>query len=243
MNDASEHDIDRVLTALRDTEPTEGLEARILQALENRTPVRSTWFRRTSPMQWGLALTTAAVVLAIALTAHNTHHTAPGIAQSPVLMPSQNTVISTEASRLHATRSGEIAAFSEAGATHTPAQPSSTPTQPTYPPHELLCDCDPLAMADMQAPSQPAPPMPLSRDEQILRRAAQRGEQVQIALLEPLRDAPQRAQVPTAEDTALQHAVQGFLRQLAAAETLNPTPPTPDHDEPVPDTSSLTNPN
>jgi len=245
MNNASEHDIDRVLTALRDTEATEGMERRILHALENRTPARAAWLRWTSPMPWSLAaLATAAVVFAVALTAHNTRRPAPGIAQSSVLTPSPNAVISTEAQSspsvisTGAKRSGEIAAFTEASAAHTPAHLKST-AQAAYPPHELLCDCDPLAMAEMQAPSQPAPPMPLSRDERILSRAAQRGEQVQIALLEPFRDAPQRAQVPTAEDTALRHAVQGFLKQLAAAETLNPTPPTPDHDDPVPVPDSL----
>jgi len=83
MNHASEHDIDRVLTALRDTEPSVGLESRILQALEDRTPIRSAWFRWTPPMQWGLAaLATAAVVLAVAFTTHNTRRPTSTIAQT-----------------------------------------------------------------------------------------------------------------------------------------------------------------
>ena len=136
MNHASEHDIDRVLTALRDTEPSAGMESRILQSLENRTPAGSAWFRWTSPMPWSLAaLATAAVVFAVALTAHNTRRPAPSIAQSPVLTPYANPVISTEASRLHATRSGEIAAFTEASTTTSPAHLTSTfqRNQPTHP--------------------------------------------------------------------------------------------------------------
>lgn len=249
MNHASEHDIDRVLTALRDTEPSAGMESRILHALEARTPTRSTWFRWTSPMPWSLAaLATAAVVFAVALTAHNTRRPAPSIAQSPVLTPSQNPVISTEAQHspfvisTGATRSGEIAAFTEASAPHTFAQLRSTPTQPTYTPHELLCDCDPLAMAEMQAPSHPAPEMPLTAQERLLQRVSRRGDSVEIAELEPLANVPLQSAASTGEDAALQRVVQGYLKQLAAAETLNPTPSTSDSGNPIPD-PGLTNPN
>ena len=138
MNHASEHDIDRVLTALRDTEPSAGMESRILQALENRTPAGSARFRWTSPMPWSLAaLATAAVVFAVALTAHNTRRTAPSIAQSPVPTPYANPVISTEAQHSRfvistgAQRSGEIAAFTEASVTHTPAHLTSAGSNAT----------------------------------------------------------------------------------------------------------------
>jgi len=257
MNHASEHDIDRVLTALRDTEPSEGMERRILQALESRTPAPSAWFRWTSPMQWSLAaLATAALIFAVALTVHNSRRSAPSIAQSPMLTPSQNPVLSTQARpspsviatgaqpplviSTGAQRSGEIAAFPEASATHTPALlKSAGSTQPAYPPHELLCDCDRLAMAEMQAPSHPSPVMPLTAQERLLQRVVHNGEPMEVAELESFEDHKFRAAAPAKEEDAVKGAVQSFLRRLAAAETLNPTAPTPTPtSNATPDTSS-----
>ena len=81
-------------------------------------------------------------------------------------------------------------------------------------------------MAEMQAPSQPAPEMPLTAQERLLQRVVRRGDPIEIAELEPL---PNNAPHATArEDDAVKNVVQGFLKQLAAAEAINPTPPTPD---------------
>lgn len=241
MNDASEHDIDRVLTALRDTQPAEGLEIRILRAIEQRTPAQSAWFRWTQPMQWRMAvLATAAVVLAVALT-HTTRHNdsnsvaSAGAQASPSVTSvavSPTPVISTGASWLHATRSGEIAAFTEAGATQTPTHLATTP--PT--PHQLLCDCDPVAMAEMEAPSRPAPVMPLTSQERLLQRVVRQNDSFELAELELPQHASFRPIVPAREDDAVKNVVQHFLKQLAAAETINPTAPVPEPTDPRRDT-------
>ena len=221
MNHASEHDIDRILTALRDTQPSEGMESRILQAMEQRTPARSAWFRFTPSMQWGLAaLATSAVIFAVAFTYNTRRANSDSVASAGA---SQNPVISTGAQR-----SGEIAAFPEASATHTPAHlKAASSTQPAYPPHELLCDCDRLAMDEMQAPSHPAPEMPLTAQERLLQRVVHREDPIEIAELELPNRTLQPASV-TKENDAVRNVVQGFLKQLAAAEAISPTAPTPE---------------
>ncbi|HZL28793.1 MAG TPA: hypothetical protein VFC39_19865 [Acidobacteriaceae bacterium] len=249
MNHASEHDIDRVLTALRDTEPTAGLESRILQAVEDRTPARPAWFRWAPPLQWSLAaLATAAIVFA--LTTHNTRRPTSTTAQtwgdpsspeasSPAKVGSHSPA-STEASRLHTTRRGEIAAFTEAGTLHTPVHMRS-PRIPTYPPHKLLCDCDPLAMAEMQAPSRPAPEMPLTAQERLLQRVVHHGDPIEIAELEPFPKNPLVTAATAKDDDAVKDVVQRYLKQLAAAEALNPTPPASDSNDPGPNVDSPSN--
>jgi hypothetical protein len=274
MNHASEHDIDRVLTALRDTQPTAGLEARILQAVEDRTPSRSTWSRWNTPMQWSLAaLATAAILLAVTLTAHNTQPPTSTIAQtggdpsspeasspakvgphSPTSTVAQtwgdpsspeasspakvgsHSPASTEASPLHATRGGEVAAFAKAST----AAHLKSARIPTYPPHKLLCDCDPLAMAEMQAPSHPAPEMPLTAQERLLQRVVRHDDPIEVSELEPFPKNPLRSAVTAKEkeDDAVKDVVQRYLKQLAAAEALNPTAPTPTPvSTPVPDST------
>ena len=81
-------------------------------------------------------------------------------------------------------------------------------------------------MAEMQAPSQVAPEMPLTAQERLLQRIVRRGEPIEIAELEPLANSAPHA--TAREDDAVKNVVQGFLKQLAAAEAINPTPPTPE---------------
>jgi hypothetical protein len=268
MNNASEHDIDRVLTALRDTEPTAGLESRILQAVENRTPARSAWFRWTPSTQWGIAaLATAAVILAVALTTHNTQQPTTTIAQtsgpqnaptqtwgdpssptqtwgdpsspeasSPAKVGPHNAPTPNLSSRPEAAYFAAAAERPAVGTTNTPTpvpRRSNSAHTPTYPPHQLLCDCDPVALAETQAPSRPAPEMPMTAQERLLQRVVRHDDPIEIAELEPLPKNPLRSAATTNEDDAVKNVVQHFLKQLAAAEVLNPTPPTPDPDTPA----------
>ncbi|HEY5329340.1 MAG TPA: hypothetical protein VIJ79_05610 [Acidobacteriaceae bacterium] len=297
MNHASEHDIDRVLTALRDIEPSVGLESRILQALENHTPTRSAWVRWAPATQWSIAaLATAAVVLAIALTTHNTRRPPSTIAQtwgphnssssptqfwgdpsspeasspakvgahtptstiaqtwgdpsspeasSPAKVGAHNTPTTELSSRPEAAHFAAVAERPAVGTTGAPTPGSwhltSAPTPPTYPPHQLLCDCDPIAMAEMQAPSQLAPEMPLTAQERLLQRVVHHDDPIEIAELEPLHaHAPQAAPAPQ-EDDPVKNVVQQFLKQLAAAEALNPTTPASDSNDPDPNIDSSPN--
>jgi hypothetical protein len=213
----SEQDIDRVLTALRDAQPTSGMESRILQAIEHRISTSSRW---TPWMQWSIAaLATAAIILAIALTTHNNQPTTANIAQS--LLPAPTPNLSSQqklAPFAPANLSSRPKSALFADVVERPAVPSAG--QPTTADSAR----DRLAMEETQAPSHPAPPLPLTSDERLLLRAAQRSEPVQIAQLEPLAVTPKQATAPE-EDEAFKQAVQHFLKQVAAAETLNPTTP------------------
>ena len=44
---------------------------------------------------------------------------------------------------------------------------------------------DSLAMREMMAPSQPAPPMPLTKQEKLLLRLVHKGDPVELAMLNP----------------------------------------------------------
>jgi hypothetical protein len=87
-------------------------------------------------------------------------------------------------------------------------------------------------MDEMEAPSHPAPAMPLTAQERLLQRVVRRSDSFELAELEPLPNARLRAAVPAKEDDAVKNVVQNYLKQLAAAEALNPTPPVP---EPAPE--------
>ena len=188
MRKTSDQLIDQTLTALRDTTPPTGMERRILQAVEHRaatTPPRHPW-------AW--SLTTAALLLSVAaFTLHHltTNPGAPG--------PASGTRVSTPSTKL-ALNSQLTARSSQLDAR--PALSSSSPTlllttnplkthnstkpalpNPTPNPDHLLCDCDPVALAESRAPSQPAPPLPLTDQEKLLRRIVDKGDPIELAEL------------------------------------------------------------
>lgn len=52
-------------------------------------------------------------------------------------------------------------------------------------PRQILCDCDPTAVAEANAPSLPPPPLPLTEQEKLLLRIAQHLDPVEVAELDP----------------------------------------------------------
>ena len=91
----------------------------------------------------------------------------------------------------------------------------------------------------------------MTAQERLLQRVVHQDDPIELAELEPLRKSPLRSAAAANEDDAVKNVVQNYLKQLAAAEALDPTAPTPtpvstptpDSSDPVPDMDSLTNPN
>jgi hypothetical protein len=89
-------------------------------------------------------------------------------------------------------------------------------------------DPDTIALAETLAPSHPAPPMPLTQQERLLISATRQGQPIELAELEPLRQPALRAAAAARERANLRQYIHGLLGPLAAAESLNPTPPVDD---------------
>jgi hypothetical protein len=230
MNSHSENDIARVLTGLRDTQPSAGLEQRILHGIQQRTPARTPLF-----MRWQLIAAVPATALAIFLAAHflTSNNSAPlapttGFASAPTTAPG---VVSSNARPFSSSPPTTLSSRPERSAVEKPAVAPSIGAQ--------LSAADRQALEDTNAPSHPSPPLPLSHDERILLAAAQREGSVEVAQLDATEN-PFRAAASAREGNAVKAAVQSLLRQLAAAEALNPTPPAPEASDPHPPADSST---
>jgi len=239
MNTHSENDIAKVLTGLRDTQPSTGLEQRILHGIQHRAPARPPLF-----MRWQLIAAVPAAALAIFLTIHiltsnNSLPTAPTTASTPTTATGTTTAaggpsfalsakggVSSNARPLSSTPSETLSSRPERSAVERPAALAQ------------LSAADRRALEDTTAPSHPAPALPLSRDERILAAAAQRGGAIEIAQLDSLPENPSRAAATAREDATVQQALHRLIQQLAAAEALNPTPPPETPDPPIPTDSS-----
>ncbi len=263
MNTHSENDINKVLTALRDTQPSAGLEQRILRGIQHRAPARTPLF-----MRWQLiaAVPTAALALFLAthfLASNTSLPVAPAAASAPTTKAGGPSTAAGGPSFAHFTKAGvpserSLLAGVERGVSSNARPLSSTPptnvsSRPEAAHFEAaverpaaspigpqLSAADRQALEDTNAPSQPPPPLPLSPDERILLAAAQRGRSVEVAQLDFTSEDPLRAAAISREDAAVRSVVQGFLKQLAAAEALNPTPPAAEASDPHPPADSLT---
>jgi hypothetical protein len=210
----SEEAIAKVLTALRDTEAPEGMERRILKALEDRSsaPSRSVWPRsvwqrmlqppwRAAPMRpvaisalaCGIAFAGLfAVVLAIPAIRRFGH--AP--AQSSPQSPSQ--------SKRNAAPSGSLLLATPATAAKDaplppPGSRARSIARKNASEARAVRDSDSVALNEMHGASFPAPPMPLTEQEKLLLRIAHKGDPVELAMLDPVvratRDAEEKADV------------------------------------------------
>jgi hypothetical protein len=88
-------------------------------------------------------------------------------------------------------------------------------------------DPETLALAETLAPSRPAPPMPLTPQEQLLIAATRQGQPIELAELDLLRAPALRSAAEARERSNLRQFAQGLLGPLAAAEALDPPPPDP----------------
>jgi hypothetical protein len=183
----SDEAIDRVLAGLRDTEAPEGMERRILDALENGATARaeSAWHRllplwllaptraMTRVLVCGAAL--AGVVVVVFATSAIRHardvavRSEKEVAPAKVLPAVVDAPLVAVSSSAHEERAGlrVRTAVGEARSART------------------VDSEDSVALSEMRAASFPAPPMPLTEQEKLLLRIAHRGDPVEVAMLDP----------------------------------------------------------
>lgn len=216
--------IDRVLHALRTTEPPAGLEqriaARLAQASEARTPSAASpapspiagLLRAVAPAK---LYTAAALTLAVAsATLAILNHRSPADTVAPARASSwapalpQNSTVATTTT----IPSPERAA---AHAPHPSAviSPSPSPSAP---------DLDQIALAETLAPSHPAPPMPLTAQEHLMLAASRPGQPIQLAELGATRAPLLPASAKSREEASIDRYVKRLLFPFALADALSP---------------------
>lgn len=215
--------IDRALSALRDAQPRSGLNGRILASLEQReaAPQPARVGVSASFALW-TATSVALIALASVFLLHRPHAPsstpesahlrvplpAPGTESlraieepPPRKAPSSNAILLNRATNpphpMHTVSSRRQAA----GRTGETPELQNCPVQ-----HITTCptgagssaDLDAQALADLHAPSHPAPPLPLTPQEKLFLRMAQYRNSTQLAELNPIVRAQQDADETTA---------------------------------------------
>jgi hypothetical protein len=91
---------------------------------------------------------------------------------------------------------------------------------------------DAVALNETFAPSHPAPPLPLTAQEALLLRSTRRGQPMEVAELDILREAALTNRVAEQRRTGLRDTVQGLLGPLATAQALTPSSTLTDVNQP-----------
>jgi hypothetical protein len=163
--------IDRVMQGLREAKAPEGMEQRILRAMQQRTAEPR--MRAVHPWLWSFGVASIAAVALIAVWVHRaprqqidqiavkrtilTHSVTNNVAvQTP-----QSVGLTSRSKVKRAEKSNSASASSEDG----------------------------LAMSEMMAPSQPAPSAPLTEQERLLLRIVHKGDPQELAMLGPVKRA------------------------------------------------------
>ena len=171
----SEEAINRLLAGLRDVEAPQGMESRILVRLEDRT-VAPRHLLFTAPQAWAFA--TACFALAtLALAWATTHHTHHAVRERAIASPNFSPKV------LHVQDAGSTPIRTAQRQTH--KQVRQTKLIPTAPESASETTEDTLALSDLNAPSKPAPPMPLTDQEKLLLRLVHKGDPIELAMLDP----------------------------------------------------------
>jgi hypothetical protein len=241
--DPNDQTITRVLHALRDAPAPTGLEARVLHNLQQArvaqlTPRRTSFWSRLAPWPIDLripAATLAAAAVLVLLLTHK-HATTPN---HSVSIASENSPTSNPA--IATTQPPPNHRMSQASLL-TPALPqASKPTLTSISsslPETKLSPEDQLALEEASAPSQPAPPMPLTAQERLLLRAARPGSAIEVAELDQLREPILRAATAARDRANLQRYATGLIAPLLTFQDLAPstpdTPPPATDDAPPP---------
>ena len=209
MKKSQDEIIDQTLHGLRHTQPREGMERRILHALHSQpTPAPARF-------PWTWPLTTAAAILLTALLLNAHHHTTPSVTVGhnsgcPTLsrpcervgVAANSATPSSEAKTLPSPFPTTLSSRPKRSAVERPASPTthelstqprgveasfSSPSHPTTEPGFSPGPTNEEArlLADLHAPSQPAPALPLTKEEKILRRIARHPDDVELAELLP----------------------------------------------------------
>jgi hypothetical protein len=110
---------------------------------------------------------------------------------------------------------------------HSPTQTAGVLTPPQQ-------DPDAIALAETQAPSHPAPPMPLTPQERLLQTATQRGQPIQLAELDLARAPFLRAAAESRQQASVERYVRSLLAPFALADALSPTAYSQPQETPTP---------
>ena len=223
-SDVIDHTIDRALSALRDAQPRSGSEmlaSRILASLEHRaaTPQPARFHLSAHVALWTAA---SAAVLAVASMT---------ILHYRVVRAPQDAVILSERSESKNPDAADPATYSDTFSTtnlaeshaslRTPIEPtrrmahrSAMPapcTQSGCPTHDdgaavvmgggTATPSDAQLLADLHAPSHPAPPLPLTPQEKLFLRMLRYANATELAELNPMVRAKQDADETTAFKT------------------------------------------
>jgi hypothetical protein len=233
--------IDQVLNALGTTQAPSGLEqriaARLAQAAEaptgsptpHRAPsaffavildvVKAPLILFTPARRHTLA---AALILLITVTALVTLHRRTPIATSQITAAVSTPAHSPDlpgntaagnANVLPPTTLPASRSFNLGTRRHIQRVAFAAPAQP---------DPDAIALAETLAPTRAAPPMPATRQEQLLAAAMRPGQPLQLAALEQASAPALRAQAQAREDARIQRYVHSMLAPFAVADELSP---------------------
>jgi hypothetical protein len=220
----SEEAIEKVLAGLRDVDAPEGMERRILNSLDDSLDglrngesrrLRSGWRELipvglgmpvwpmgTGRVIWGVVLA-GAFVLAVAIpTMRRVGRAAVESKRSAAPVESARGVARVEAlpragSEAVAKRALQVSAGSHVRSTGEVKAPKVK-----------VDDMDALALEEMRAASQPAPPLPLTKQERLLLHVAHEGAAEELAVLDPAKRA--------AEDKEERAAVERFFEPKTA---------------------------
>lgn len=185
----TDESIDSLLAGIRNAEPPAGMGRRILQTLQQRVSTETArtgpkWSGLARPVLWSAASSlVVAVLITLAVRFPALHRraadpTPKSATQAAVITSPKATGIPEEADGLEQDGTRANAA-NWLNASHGPARATAVRA---LPPQDAE---DAIALAEMRAPSHPAPPMPLTEQERLLQHVAQSGDPQQMAALDP----------------------------------------------------------
>jgi hypothetical protein len=181
--------MEKVLAGLRDVEAPVGMERRILERLENVAAVRGRegwrhlWFGRPW-LSVTLGCGVVAAVIAVVMAIPAVHRRGPvsvrgNDAEAKVVAGREAVVENTRGSVEKKRVSGGMGSVS---------------SQRQVLVSDAQGDEDSVAMSEMRAASFPAPPMPLTDEEKLLLRMVNKGDSVELAMLDPKLEALREAE-------------------------------------------------
>ncbi len=192
--------VDKVFAALKDAEPPLGIERRILQAVEDHAPQPRRWLGRSvwpmssagplHPSSWAYGASswaygaTVAAVLVLALLIPANHRRPPSPTSSGNIRVQGHSPFASPPATVSSSLLPAPAVVSRAPRRNVAARnlTSLGAASPAQPP---AGNDDALALEELHAASQPAPPLPLTREERFLLRLAHKGDPEELAILDP----------------------------------------------------------
>ncbi|WP_158790542.1 hypothetical protein [Granulicella sp. L60] len=185
----TDEDIDRLLNALRDTEPLDGMQHRILQHTRHHAPQRASWRTLLTPRleahPWAIALSCAAILAStIYWTALRPHPAPHELATSkPIAAPITAKELGAPSSELGAPSSATASSSPKVGNRDSDPPSITAPRKNKKPTTPNLTNEHQSSLDQLAAQNHPAPELPLTDQEKLLLRLAHRYDPVEIVAL------------------------------------------------------------